>query len=445
MKKQKILIYSDCYVFSGSEMMIENFLRSDVIAGKYELLFYYAFNKVYDKEVKKRFYGLNNVHPVKIFSAFSKWGYQLKTTKAQKISFKFFYLWLRYLSARIFQQAGLYDVYNVWKLYKLFKKELPDIIYINNGGYPGARSCRMAVFSAKLAKVKKVIFTVHNLALPQRSFADKWIDRHINNYVSVFTTPANAAISPLIHLRNISAAKCVAIPNTLSLKDEASAFALQGCMRREFKIYDNEFIIGAVGLLSNRKGFDILIEAAKILKHKEINNFKLYIFGEGEQRALLEAKIKEYKLEEVVVLAGYKTGMLNYMKDFDLLVCSSVANEVLPYVILEAILLRKPVIATSIAGIPDQIIDSYNGFLVPPGNAALLAKGIEKLLLNKKLAFTMGENGYMRYASNFNNQYVMNLYCALFDSVSSDNQNVLQHNKVLANSLDKTGQKHLNS
>jgi glycosyltransferase involved in cell wall biosynthesis len=413
----KILIYSDCFIFGGSENVIENLLKSKILSGRYNLTFYYAFNKRYKTAVDKKFQNFTNVHSIRILSAFNKWGYEFQL-KENKSFIRRSYTLMSHVISSFSQKAGVYSVYNLLKLYKLFKNESPDILYINNGGYPGAQSCRMAVLSAKKAGIKNVVFNVNNLALPQKGIIDKLLDKKINAAVKVFVTASAAAKEKLIKQRKFASSKCTNIPNTLSEEKEMYAHSVAGCLRQQFKITGNEIVLGAVGLLTKRKGFDILIEAIHLLIKREKILFKLFIFGEGEYRAILENKVKDYGLEKIVFLPGYKNNMLQYIKDFDVLICPSVANEDFPYVILEGMLLGKPVIGTSIAGIPEQIIDHYNGFIVSPENAAMLADAVGEMISDRRLMQTMGANNYKRYTENFNNTNIIQRYEQLFQSIT---------------------------
>jgi len=283
-----ILIYSDCFIFGGSENIIENLLKSDSLTNKYNMVFYYAFNKRYKETVGKKFPSFSNVHSVQILSAYNKWGYE-KQLKKRKSFFVKLYIHTRYFISLIFQKAGFYSAYNFLKLYKLFKNESPDILYINNGGYPGAQSCRMAVLSAKKSGIKNIIFNVNNLALPQKGIIDKWLDKKIDSTVKIFITASKAAKEKLIEQRRFTFSKCINIPNTILKEKEICSRSIESSLKREFKVRSDEIVLGAAGLLTTRKGFDILIEAVHHLVKKKIV-FKLFIFGEVRNEYILRIR-----------------------------------------------------------------------------------------------------------------------------------------------------------
>ncbi|HVX26662.1 MAG TPA: glycosyltransferase family 4 protein [Parafilimonas sp.] len=412
----KILIYSDCFIFGGSEKVIENLLKSDALTNKFDLQFYYAYNKRYKKSIDKKFPNFTNIHSVAIASAFSKWGYESQLTN-NKSPLQQLYLKLRYVCSLVFEKTSINNIYNYTQLLTLFKKERPDILYINNGGYPGAQSCRIAALAASKAGISNVVFNVNNLASAQKNKFDIWLDRKVNTAVKVFVTASKAAKEKLIIERKFDACKCVDIPNTLLKEEEVNSKLINGCLRNEFNVKHHEVVIGSAGLLTHRKGFNVLIDAIQLLK--EINcQFKVFIFGEGEQRPFLQKMIAYYKLQQVIFLPGFRNNMQKYIIDFDVLVCPSIANEDFPYIILEAMLLRKPIIGTNIAGIPEQVLNNHNGYIIKPGSAQALAEALKKFLFDKEKLKTMGLNSYNRYSNNFSNELIIYQYNQLFNSLN---------------------------
>lgn len=138
------------------------------------------------------------------------------------------------------------------------------------------------------------------------------------------------------------------------------------------------------------KGIKYLIEAFSKIE-KDFPDFKLILVGEG----LPEGKLS---LEEVK----------NKMKDCYCLVLPSV-TEGLPRVIMEAMALQKPVVASNVGGIPDLIKDGQNGFLFEVGNSNELAEKLRTLLNNKALAIEMGKRGREFIQSKFSNEkYIQN-------------------------------------
>lgn len=137
-------------------------------------------------------------------------------------------------------------------------------------------------------------------------------------------------------------------------------------------------LILAVGRLTQQKDFSTLIQAFSMLrKTREAN---LIILGEGELRNTLETEIKEAGLQDVVQLPGFDANPFKYMAHAAVFVLSS-AWEGLPNVLLQAIALGIPVVATDCQSGPKEILDNGRyGELVPIGDAFAMAAAILRSL-----------------------------------------------------------------
>lgn len=136
----------------------------------------------------------------------------------------------------------------------------------------------------------------------------------------------------------------------------------------------------AVGRLSEQKGHLVLLQALALLAG-EGEPFKLTVAGDGPLRPQLERTIRELGLEEHVELAGWMSNaeVRRAIRDARALVLPSFA-EGLPVVLMEALALGRPVIATYVAGIPELVAERDCGWLVPAGNAERLAGVIRQCL-----------------------------------------------------------------
>ena len=127
-----------------------------------------------------------------------------------------------------------------------------------------------------------------------------------------------------------------------------------------------------VARLNGQKGLPLLVEAAALLKARG-HDFRLDIAGDGELRGALERQIAEAGLSDNVHLVGTLdgAGVRRLIEDARVFVLPSFA-EGLPVVIMEALALERPVIASAIAGTP-ELVDAGCGWLVPAGSAAAVA------------------------------------------------------------------------
>lgn len=152
-----------------------------------------------------------------------------------------------------------------------------------------------------------------------------------------------------------------------------------------------------VGRLAEQKGQLLLITAASILISKGIK-LELVLVGEGEMRAEIAALIARHGIGRQVRLTGaISTDRLREeILAARALVLPSFA-EGLPGVIMEAMALRRPVLTTYVAGIPELVQDGVNGWLIPAGSVDALVAAMEKVLsLPVAELRAIGEANYMR-------------------------------------------------
>ncbi|MEY2192750.1 glycosyltransferase [Neobacillus sp. BF23-41] len=149
---------------------------------------------------------------------------------------------------------------------------------------------------------------------------------------------------------------------------------------------NNEIIILSIGRLHFQKGFELAIEACKILVDKGYN-IKWNIIGEGEERKKLESIIKLNKLEDHFNLLGLKANPYPYLKQADIYAQTS-RFEGKSIAIDEAKILNKPIIVTNFSTAKDQITNGIDG-VIAEMNSNSVAEHIEKLIqdegLRKKL------------------------------------------------------------
>ena len=135
-----------------------------------------------------------------------------------------------------------------------------------------------------------------------------------------------------------------------------------------------------VGRLCEQKGQRLLVEAAARLAAKGIA-LEVVLAGDGELRGELEALIEIHRLGERVRITGWLSGpqVRQEILAARALVLPSLA-EGLPVVLMEAMALRRPVLTTYVAGIPELVRPGENGWLVPSGDVEELAAALEDLL-----------------------------------------------------------------
>ncbi|ADQ84985.1 glycosyltransferase family 4 protein [Methylovorus sp. MP688] len=152
-----------------------------------------------------------------------------------------------------------------------------------------------------------------------------------------------------------------------------------------------------VGRICEQKGQLLLIQATYLVKEMGLD-FELVLAGDGEMRAIVEQQIAKLGLQEQVKITGWISGdqVREEILNASALVLPSFA-EGLPVVIMEALALKRPVLTTYVAGIPELVVHHENGWLFPAGDVYALRDAIVDFLntpVDKLNA--MGEAGFTR-------------------------------------------------
>ena len=130
------------------------------------------------------------------------------------------------------------------------------------------------------------------------------------------------------------------------------------------------YLFGSVGRLDEQKGYVHFVEAARIVAEQE-KGAGFVIGGDGPQREMLQALIEQHSLQNKIQLCGFRTDVPEFVSSLDCFVSSS-QWEGLPIAIVEAMLLRKPVVATAVGG-NAEVFPGREHELVPSGDPAALA------------------------------------------------------------------------
>jgi glycosyltransferase involved in cell wall biosynthesis len=146
--------------------------------------------------------------------------------------------------------------------------------------------------------------------------------------------------------------------------------------------------IGTVTRLMPAKGNSYLVDAAPLVlaSHPSV---RIFVIGEGELRAELEAQARALNLGDRMVFTGFTRDVAAALSALDLLVFPSLA-EGTPLTMFEALAMGKPIVATDADGLVDVLTHGKDALVVPRGDAAALAAAIITLLDNPSLAAELG-------------------------------------------------------
>ncbi|NIM90463.1 MAG: glycosyltransferase [Candidatus Aminicenantes bacterium] len=307
------------------------------------------------------------------------------------------------------------DLKTLFKIYDFLRKEKFDIVHTHT-----SKAGLLGRLAAKLAGVPIIVHTPHGHVFfgyfkPAKTkififleklasrITDKIValtDREKDDYRLFKTTPEE---------------KAVVINSGVDLnRFKELSFTEKQSFKKELGLPENALIVGTVGRLAPVKGQEFLIEAVKNIIPKYPS--ALFMFaGDGHLRQNLERKALEMGIKENVVFLGWRDDVDKIISIYDIFVLPSL-NEGMGRVLVEAMALGKPIVASHAGGIPDLIRHGKNGFLVPPRNPEQLAKYIQILIEDKEKRERMGQAG-KKIALNFSKEVMIEKIASLYDEL----------------------------
>lgn len=406
--RKNILFYSDCPFFAGCENMLVNFFQDGEFMTRYNVSFFYRNSGPYEAGFRQRVTNGPRAMPLRlldlsvIFDRISG-----SSPIVRVVVLVFCHLLLKHL----------FIIWNTARLFLVFRKESVDILHVNNGGYPGAYSCAAAVIAARLCGIRRIVYVVNNIAHSHRP-AWRWpdipYDMIVTRAVSIFVTGSSYAKGMLVDALGLDPAKTVNIFN--GIEPRGVTETTEETLRR-LGVDGGRLLFGVVAVLERRKGHAVLIEAMRILKEEMlVGGLPLVLIeGDGVEREMLEGLVKDGGLDGDVLFVGSEGNVFNFMNAVDVMVLPSIGQEDFPNVILEAMSLGKTVIASTIAGIPEQIDHMRDGILVEPGSAASLAGAMRSVATDGGLRESLATKAREKFARSFSARTSVRNYEALYE------------------------------
>lgn len=257
-------------------------------------------------------------------------------------------------------------------------------------------ACWYGIVAGWLTGARRVE-TVHNMY--------HWFKWHERFFYGVYCRLADRVISVSEYVRTftidffplVNPAKIVVVHNGIDL-NKVQTDSSPSKLREQYSIREEEVVAGFVGRLTDQKGVEYLLRAAKLLSSTS-DKLRFVIVGDGDLRPELESIATELQLANVI-FTGFQRDVYPYLQMFDIFVLPSLW-EGLPVSVLEAMACSKPVIATRVSGTPEVVQDGVTGFLVEPKDVEGLKTNLEVLIQKPELRRQMGKAGRERIENLF--------------------------------------------
>lgn len=303
----------------------------------------------------------------------------------------------KHIPTHIVHLAPLFNPLAVIRLAHLLKRNAVTILQTH-----GARANVYGCLAAKLAGVPCVVATIHNSI---RDYEVSLIRRHLYLTILRVVLPlTNRLICVSDAIKRDVLTDCPDVATrTTTIRNgiDKRRFSQGGDpnkIRKEWCVGNGPTLL-VMARLTEQKGHRFLIEALPGLRAEWPSLTCLFV-GEGESEEALRALTRKMGVEQACRFAGAQNNVGDWYAAADVVVLPSL-SEGLPFVVLEAMAMARPVIASSVNGVPEVIQDGLNGLLVPPRNPQALEGAIQSVLRDPVRAVRMGEAGREEVATAF--------------------------------------------
>lgn len=313
----------------------------------------------------------------------------------------------------------LKDVFVEWRraavFERLIKQLIPDVIYINTSvslaAALAARRCKVPLIwhlRELFGSVGGELVAPSAMVPSVKAAFPRLADCIIANSRAV----AANLLGPKANIAQV-------VHNAVDDEFFESALGKQEACKR-LGLDPEKFVIGVPGTLRSMKGHPFFFDAAAIVC-RENPNVMLAITGDGKDdfKHTLVEQIRELGLEKKVVFLGVLDGLENFYPACDL-ICVPSESEPFGRVVIEAMACGKPVIATSVGGIPEILTTEVNGLLVPSNDVPMLASSLTRLITDEELRQKLADAGKENANCNYREKTYKSRIGELVDEAGSE-------------------------
>jgi glycosyltransferase involved in cell wall biosynthesis len=318
------------------------------------------------------------------------------------------------LTRRVGLLGALADIRAIIKIRNILTREKPQITHTHT-----PKAGILGRWAAWLAGIPRIVHTYHGLGFSDfHPFWKKWLFIWLERMTAKITT-----LFVVVSERNrvkaerygiFSKGKCDLIRSGVDLQDFGRLASDKFQKRLALDLAPADRIVGIVAGFKPPKALHYFVDVAKTVSDR-IPGVKFLMVGDGELRPQLEAQIHELELESVVKMIGWRRDIPELLQVFDIFLLTSLW-EGLPRVLVEAMLVGIPVVATDVDGIAEVVKNGENGYLVSPGDTDKMAEKVINLLRDECLRIRMGCKA-RSMVKEFSAQKMLEDYTRLYQNI----------------------------
>jgi glycosyltransferase involved in cell wall biosynthesis len=303
---------------------------------------------------------------------------------------------------------------SIWRLVQFCRAEGIEIVDAQgSGGLSLALWVKKFVPSIKVVAHRRVDIAVAKDFFSRR----KYLSPHIAHFVAISQKIKKTLIECGVVGDQVSV-----VPSAVDSKvySHIDAAAERAKLLKRFNLSDNTVLVGNASALVPTKGNQFLIFALPEVLKKIERPIHVLLAGEGEQRAELEAFVREAGLQDRVTFLGHIDAVPNFLAGLDVMVMPTM-SEGLGTIILDAICAGTVVMASDVGGVPEIIVHGETGLLFPVGDVEALKINLIRLIEDQALRTRLNGQAAKHVAQNFSLESMIQgnvaIYKALMDKL----------------------------
>ena len=310
--------------------------------------------------------------------------------------------------------SPLKDLSALYKIVRHLSRNSYDIVHAHS-----SKAGFLFRVAAWLKGRASIVYTPHCFYFQSKTGPAKafyqWVEQLLGR-ITAYLIVSNNEKEYALQYRIASPEKIMNINNAIDF-GEYYPRGQSALIRKKLGIPDESIVIGSIGRLTEQKDLVTYIYTAREVI-KECDHVVFLLVGEGELREVLQNLIHELQLEDKVLITGHYEEIGDVFPVIDIFVSTSLW-EGMPYVILEAMWFKKPVVASNL-GYKGLLYDKENAFLVKAGDHIGFAEIIKHLLKDEQLTKEIGEKGYVLVNKDFNFDSFIRQHENLYKRIATD-------------------------
>ncbi|MDA2934465.1 glycosyltransferase family 4 protein [Acidobacteria bacterium AH-259-D05] len=297
---------------------------------------------------------------------------------------------------RVVELSPLVNPAAVWRLGEVVSASQPDLVQSH-----GARSnfyARLACRQARITQLSTIHGALSVYPVPiWKKLPYMFLDRLSARWSEKIVCVSKSLMDDLIR-QGHKQGKVTVINNGVDLKAFDPGKANAARFRHQFG--EGDILLGVVGRLAREKGHRYFLDALPEIVRRYPRS-KAVLVGDGPLRKELQQKVRKLGLGQSVLFAGVKADIPDVLAAMDVVVLPSL-SEGLPYVLLEALAMERPVVTTAVNGVTEVVREDGEGArLIPPRDPKALAVAVNWVLEDQTSARLMASAGRRRVSAHF--------------------------------------------